>query len=50
MYLEAARAVMGGRDPKGTLREESANEMIIIPAYEMDITEAERREKQAAAV
>ncbi len=50
MYLDAAHDVMAGRDPKGTIRDERANEMIVIPAYEMDISEAESRERQTAAV
>ena len=38
---------MAGRDPKGTIRDETENQLIVIPDYELEITEAERRAREA---
>jgi hypothetical protein len=41
LYMEAVRAVQEGRDPQGTIRDEAANQNIVVPAYEYDITREE---------
>jgi len=48
MYLDEIRAVQEGRDPRGTFRTE--HDVITVPAYELDITEEERRAHQATPV
>ncbi len=48
MYLEAIEAVQAGRDPLGTIRDEAKNEIITIPAYELDVTEEQFKQGMAA--
>ena len=48
MYLDAINAVEDGRDPTGTFRDE--HDVITVPAYEFEITEDERRARQATPV
>jgi 5,5'-dehydrodivanillate O-demethylase len=42
MYLRAVEDVQAGRDPKGVIRDPAKNIVIPIPAYEREITAAER--------
>lgn len=48
MYLKELETVRAGGDPKGTIRDESKNRLIVIPAYERFISEAEYRGLNAA--
>jgi 5,5'-dehydrodivanillate O-demethylase oxygenase subunit len=48
MYLKAIGDVQAGRDPLGTFRAD--HHVITVPAYELDITEEERRAKQTVGV
>jgi 5,5'-dehydrodivanillate O-demethylase len=48
MYLSEIRAVEAGRDPRGTFRDQ--HDVITVPAYEFEITEEERRARQALPV
>jgi hypothetical protein len=48
MYLSEIRAVEEGRDPRGTFRD--VHDVITVPAYELDITDAERRARQPTPV
>lgn len=48
MYLNEIRAVEAGRDPRGTFRTD--HDVITVPAYELDITDQERRARQAVPV
>jgi 5,5'-dehydrodivanillate O-demethylase len=48
LYLNEMRAVQQGRDPKGTLRDATPNEVIVIPAYERDIPAEEAQARQRA--
>jgi len=42
------QAVQEGRDPPGTIRDEARNQNIVIPAYELDISEEEFKKGMAA--
>ena len=42
MYTEAMDDVAAGRDPKGVIRDPARNVVIPVPAYEREITAAER--------
>jgi nitrite reductase/ring-hydroxylating ferredoxin subunit len=48
MYLDAIQSVADGRDPRGTFRDEHS--VITVPAYEFEISEDERRARQATLV
>jgi 5,5'-dehydrodivanillate O-demethylase len=41
LYMKQVDAVRNGRDPAGTIRDPSHNQLIVIPAYEMLVPEAE---------
>jgi 5,5'-dehydrodivanillate O-demethylase len=43
MYLEELEKVRAGSDPLGTIRDPANNELIVIPAYEYDISKEEFR-------
>jgi 5,5'-dehydrodivanillate O-demethylase len=47
LYLQELEKVRAGADPLGTIRDEAANGLIVIPAYELDISEAEFKRGQA---
>jgi 5,5'-dehydrodivanillate O-demethylase len=44
MYRQAVEDVQAGRDPRGTIRDPAKNTVIPIPAYEVHVTEAERKQ------
>jgi 5,5'-dehydrodivanillate O-demethylase len=48
LYLKETQAVEQGRDPKGTIRDRSQNELIVIPAYELDLPAEEAQARQQA--
>jgi len=48
LYLKEIGAVRAGRDPKGVIRDEARNQLIVIPAWELNLTEAELAERNVA--
>jgi hypothetical protein len=47
LYLAQVKAVMAGRDPMGVIRDEAANGIHVIPAWEYDVTEEEFKKGMA---
>jgi 5,5'-dehydrodivanillate O-demethylase len=50
LYLKQMDAVERGQDPKGTLRDPATNQLIVIPAYELELSDEEARARQAPEV
>ena len=50
MYLKAIETVKAGGDPKGTVRDKSKDQIIVVSAYEKWVTAEERRQMQKTAV
>ena len=48
MYLKELDTLRAGDDPKGTIRDKSKNQIIVIPAYESWVSAAERKEMEEA--
>jgi len=48
MYLKELDTLRAGDDPKGTIRDKSKNQIIVIPAYERWVSAAERKEMEEA--
>lgn len=48
LYLREVAAVMEGRDPRGTIRDEAQDRIIVVPAYELELSQDEVRRQYAA--
>jgi 5,5'-dehydrodivanillate O-demethylase oxygenase subunit len=49
MYLDELAKVRAGQDPLGTIRDPAKDEIIVIPAYEFDISEEDFKQTPEAA-